>query len=248
MIRPKQLVLVRHGESEANKYLNQIIKGEIFSFPPEFSKLRDWDIRLTQYGREQAQKTGEYLKNRFGSFDVCFVSPQTRARETFDEIANSYDKTTAEKLRQRMRLESRLREKDHGAINFISKEEIKRYFPHEYERREREGKLLYRALGGESWYDVKDIRVGSFLNTIYRDYPGKSALVVSHSIVISCFRMKLQRLEEQETLAIIEKDPLDNCGIAVFESNKATNGRLRLKEWNTLAYIREQTINAETYY
>lgn len=248
--RPKRLVLVRHGESEANKYLNQIIKGEIFSFPPEFGKLRDWDIRLTPYGREQAVQTGKYLEEKFGRFDACFISPQTRARETFDGILGGYaDKSIAKELKSKERIESRLREKDHGAVNFLSKEEIKRFFPHEHERREREGKLLYRALGGESWYDVKDLRVGSFLNSAYRDYSDGNILVVAHSIVITCFRMKLERLGESEILELIKKEPIDNCGIVVFEpDDEDSNRHLALKEWNTIAYKKKAAGELESYY
>lgn len=248
IVRPDLLVLVRHGESEANKYLNQIIAGEIMSYPSEFAKLRDWDINLTAYGQDQARKTGAYLEKKFGGFDAVFVSPQTRAKETFTEIANGYsNQVLADSLRQVMRPESRLREKDHGAINYMTQDEIKRFFPHEHERRQREGKLLYRALGGESWYDVKDLRVGSFLNMVYRDWSGKRVLVVSHSITIRCFRMKLERLDEEAMLNTVEQESLDNCGICVFTKNE--NGRgLLLKEWNTLTYEREGPGERVTYY
>lgn len=229
-------MLVRHGESEANKYLNQINKGEIVSYPPEFAKLRDWDIRLAPRGREQALATGKYLEKKFGAFDICFVSPQTRARETFDCIVEGYGNgSTAKFLKSKERQESRLREKDHGSLSLISPAETKKFFPHEHERRAREGKLLYRPLGGESWYDVKDLRVGSFLNTVYRDHSGESVLIVSHSIVLTCFRMKFEKLGEDEVLELVKNDPIDNCGIAVFEPDKIF-GRLVLKEWNTLAY------------
>lgn len=235
--RPKRLVLVRHGESEANLYLDQIIKGEIFTFPPQLAKLRDWDIHLTEKGKEQARRTGDYLKKNFGIFDACFVSPQQRTRETFEEILTTYKEGGQDELlKSKMRLDSRLREKDHGATSYLSQEELKRFLPHEYERREKEGKLLFRALGGESWYDVKDLRVGTFLNTVYRDHASESVLIVSHSITINCFRMKLERLQEEEVLKVVEREPLDNCGIAVFESDLKQNGRLILKAWNKIAY------------
>jgi len=230
--RPKRLVLVRHGESEANVYLNQVLKGEIFSFPPELAKLSDWDIKLTEKGKKQSQKTGDYLYKTFGLFDACFVSPQQRAKETFKEILSRYG-NKKNILEKNTYYDSRLREKDHGAVSYLSEEEMKRFFPHEYERRQREGKLLFRPLGGESWYDVKDLRVGSFLNSIYRDYSNKSILVISHSITINCFRMKLEKLDESNMLQIIQKEPLDNCGIVVFESEK---NKLSLKEWNKIAY------------
>ncbi len=235
--RPKTLVLIRHGESEANFYLNKVIKGEIFNFPPELTKLRDWDIKLTERGQKQAYKTGQYLKNNFGLFDACFISPQRRAVETFEEILKGYkDETIIKNFRDKARQDSRLREKDHGAISYLTPEEIRRFFPHEHERREKEGKLPYRSLGGESWYDVKDLRVGSFLNTIYRDHPGESILVIGHSITISCFRMKLERLSEEQVLKFIETESLENCGIVVFESDVACGGKLVLRDWNKIVY------------
>ena len=239
--RPHRLVLVRHGESKANAVLNQIIQGEIFSYPPEFATLRDWDINLTETGKSQAYQTGTYLRKNLEPFDLCYVSPQQRTRETFEKILEGYENLKIiEYLKAHTRFESRLREKDHGAVNFLAKDEIKRFFPHEFDRREREGKILYRPLGGESWYDVKDLRVGSFLNSAYRDNAGKNILVVSHSIVINCFRMKLQRLEEAEMFVTLEKEPIDNCGIVVFESDLTQGGKLVLKEWNTLAYPKHE--------
>lgn len=235
MKRPLRIVLVRHGESKANVYQEMIDKGEAFGYPPEFAKLRDWDIPLTPKGKAQAKRAGAYLDQHFGKFDACYVSPQKRTIETFDGILDGYkDPKTTKHMRDHARFDSRLREKDAGAINFLSKEEVKQHYPHEFARREREGKVLYRPLGGESWYDVKDLRVGSILNTIYRDHRAQSVLVVSHSVVIKCFRMKLERLSERETLTIMEKQGLDNCGICVFEYGEKSpgHGKLLMKEWN----------------
>jgi hypothetical protein len=48
--------------------------------------------------------------------------------------------------------------------------------------------------------------------------------------------MKLERLQEEEVLEIVQKEPLDNCGIAIFESDPKQRGRLILKAWNKIAY------------
>lgn len=237
--RPFRLILVRHGESQANVFQELIDKGEAFGYPPEFAAVRDWDIHLTKRGKAQAFKTGKYLKKRFGTFHGCYVSPFNRTRETFAEILRGYGDPKAKKeMMEHTRYDTRLREKDHGAINFLSREEVKRHWPHEYARREREGKFLYRPLGGESWYDVKDLRVGSILNTIYRDYRGEAVLVVAHSIVLKCFLMKLVRLNKKDPEEILSRQRLNNCGICVFEYQEKTpgHGKLVLKEWNTLAY------------
>lgn len=239
ILRPLRLVLVRHGESEANVVQQLVDEGESFGFPPEYAKVNDTDVPLTEKGREQARKAGAYLEKHFGSFDISFVSPFRRTQETFDGIlAGHQNHFVATHLRKNMRYDSRLREKDFGAVNFLTKDEIQRFFPFEWSRKEREGKYLYRPLGGESWYDVKDLRVTGVLNTIYRDHPGKTVLIVSHSVVIRCFRMKLERFDEDDAIRNIDKgSALDSCGICVFEydSESGPGSKLVLKEWNTIA-------------
>jgi len=237
--RPLRLVLVRHGESQSNIYQALIDKGEVFGYPPEFAKVRDWDINLTKKGRIQAFKTGTFLKKNFGAFHACYISPFNRTRQTFEEILRGYADPKAKKeMLAHTRYDSRLREKDHGAINFLSRAEVRRHHPHEFERREREGKFLYRPLGGESWYDVKDLRVGGILNTIYRDHRGESVLVIAHSIVLKCFRMKLERMNEVEYEKVADKTHLDNCGVSLYEYTERApgHGKLTLKYWNKKAY------------
>jgi broad specificity phosphatase PhoE len=100
----------------------------------------------------------------------------------------------------------------------------------------KEGRFLYRPLGGESWYDVKDIRVSSFLNAVYRDHTDENILVISHFIVTNCFRMKLGHLDEASMIELVDKSPVGNCGLVVFEADPAQGGFLTLKEWNKKAY------------
>jgi len=76
----------------------------------------------------------------------------------------------------------------------------------------------------------------------------ENILVVAHSIVISCFRMRVERLEEHEMLRVMEQEPLENCGIAIFESQPAAGGRLALIEWNTLAYEKQTEGELKPYY
>lgn len=231
--KPSLVVFLRHGESEANFYLNQIARGEIFSFPRDFLNLSDWDIKLTKEGKRQAYLTGKYLKENFGSFDVCFSSPQKRALDTFYNLIEAYPLKEKEKMIENLKIDSRLREKDYGAISYLTNEEIKKFFPYEYDRREKEGELLYRPLGGESWYDVKDLRVSSFLNMIYREYPFKKILIVSHFITINCVKLKLVKDYQNDFNKIFQEEPLKNCGICVFENK---NNKLILKEWNRIVY------------
>lgn len=233
MKKPKLLVFVRHGESEANFYLNEIVQGKLMSFPREFLDLNDWDIKLTKNGKRQAYITGQNLKKEFGLFDYVYVSPQKRAQETYQEIIKAYSKNLRKKIEKNTVIDTRLREKDFGSISYLTDEEIKKFFPHEYERKKKEGELLYRPLGGESWLDVKDLRVSNFLNMIYREHPNKKILVISHFIVINCVKLKLVSDYQNNFDQIFKEDPLKNCGVCVFKNFK---NKLILKDWNKIYY------------
>ncbi len=231
--KPSLIIFLRHGESEANFYLNQIAQGKIFSFPRDFLNLSDWDIKLTAEGKRQAYLTGKYLKEKYGLFDVCFSSPQKRALDTFYNLIEAYLPAEKEKMKNSLILDSRLREKDYGAISYLTEEEIKKFFPYEYDRKQKEGEFLYRPLGGESWYDVKDLRISNFLNMLYRDYAEKKILIVSHFIVINCVKLKLVEDYQFDFFKILKEEGLKNCGICVFEN---INNKLVLKEWNKIVY------------
>jgi broad specificity phosphatase PhoE len=71
------LIVVRHGESDANK------KGVISD--------KNIDHELTATGIQQAQETAEYLKNE--QFDLVLTSTRQRARLTA-EIVNEYHGAT----------------------------------------------------------------------------------------------------------------------------------------------------------
>ena len=51
-----------------------------------------------------------------------------------------------------------------------------------------------------------NLRLHSFPGTLTRDWRGKSVLVICHSAVVLGFRSLLERLTEQELMAI-DKDP-----------------------------------------
>ena len=70
-MKPKRIILIRHGESEANvdKYL--------------FGRVPDYTIELTEKGREQAKEAGKRLKELVKDESIYFyVSPFWRARST----------------------------------------------------------------------------------------------------------------------------------------------------------------------
>jgi broad specificity phosphatase PhoE len=74
-----KIIFVRHGEATHNIAVNE--------------RYDTANIVLTDKGREQATKTGEYLNKVFGKFDEIYTSPLTRCVQTSDLIAKeiNYD-------------------------------------------------------------------------------------------------------------------------------------------------------------
>src|SRR5213594_3737227 len=81
---PSRLVVMRHAESlatERRRHLEQIHSTDVHLG----LDMRDVDVPLTPEGREHARLTGARL-NEWGPFDVLYVSPYRRTRETAEEV------------------------------------------------------------------------------------------------------------------------------------------------------------------
>ncbi|MFH0986593.1 MAG: histidine phosphatase family protein, partial [Candidatus Micrarchaeota archaeon] len=177
---------MRHAESERNLERERIEKENSNELTLSIKK-RDPDIELTSKGIEQAAATGKALKEKFGSFDIAFVSPFKRTRQTAEIILDNM------KCNCDYRIEERLREKEMGILDMYTKKGIKEKFPDEYERKQREGKYYYRPPGGESYADV-GLRLYSFIGSMMRSGSGKNCLVVAHSVVVKMFRKNIEKM------------------------------------------------------
>ena len=226
------LVIVRHAESERNvRRVAAHKSGEL-----EYGRdIRDMDVPLTACGEKQAEATGRYLGKRF-KFDRVFVSPYLRAVQTSQLMLKPFAH------RPRSSHEERIREKEFGILDGLTRHGIIKKYPEEWKRREREGKYYYRPPGGESYPDVA-LRVHSFLGTLARDCRKQSVLVVCHSVVVLTFRRLLERLNEKELLAIDRDREQDVCNCSVtwyqFEPSAGERGRLALREFNGVHYPAE---------
>ena len=109
-----------------------------------------------------------------------------------------------------------MREKELGALNRLTRFGIRQRFPEEVERRRAIGKLYYRPPGGESWCDVL-LRLRAVLDTIARDYAGERLVVVSHQVIVTCARYVLERLDEEQLLAIDRERPVPNCSVTAYD-------------------------------
>jgi len=191
--RPKRIVLIRHGQSEAN-----VDRGITASVP-------DHALHLTEEGRLQAVNAGTRLKEIIGFESAIFmVSPYVRARETFNGIATAYPGTDI-----KVREDVQIREQDFGNFDKNNMKEL-------HSERNIFGSFYYRFPEGESIADVYD-RASHFLESLYRRWEfsrERNTVVISHGIFLLVFLMRLFRFTVEEFYSFA---PLKNCEFVVLE-------------------------------
>ena len=207
---PSSLALVRHGESVGNVAREQ---AEATGLPVIDIVERDMDVPLSGRGREQAAALGRWLGElpRRERPTVAISSPYVRARETA-EIA-----VDAAAMRVPLVLDERLREREFGVLDRLTKAGIVARHPDQAEARARVGKFYHRPPGGESWCDVA-LRVRSSLDSITREYGGEHVLIVAHQVVITMFRYVIEGLTEREILELDRAHELANCSVTSYVS------------------------------
>ncbi|CAB4386202.1 uncharacterized protein OCT59_022416 [Rhizophagus irregularis] len=214
-MRPRLIILVRHGQSEAN------VDISIHRTIP------DHKIKLTQLGVEQAIKAGSRLNELLKPEDTVqfYVSPYLRTRQTFECMSKALDKG-----RWRDYEEPRLREQDWG--NFQGP-------PEEMARIKMErasyGHFFYRIPNGESGADVYD-RISTFQETLHRAFASPNfpsvLVIVTHGLLSRLFVMRWFHwsVEEFESL-----ENLRCCEFVIMEKNEETNKyklKTKFRKWS----------------
>jgi broad specificity phosphatase PhoE len=171
---------------------------------------RDMDVELSPRGEQQAAAVGEWLGSAERRAEIVLASPYVRAEQTATLATAGWDCVPM--------LDERLREREFGILDRLTRRGIEERFPEEAKARGRLGKFYHRPAGGESWCDVA-ARVRSVLDTIARQYPGREVAVFSHEVVILMFCYVLQHLREQEVLALGRDRPLANCSVTTFRAS-----------------------------
>src|SRR5438128_881411 len=132
MPKPRRIILIRHGQSEAN------------ADSARRQEVPDHRMRLTDQGREQARRAGEELAQLCGGEAVhAYVSPYHRTRETFAELRAASGLKVAASYE-----DPRIREQDFGHLRAAD--------AHALIDAERAafGTFFYRVPDGESGADV----------------------------------------------------------------------------------------------
>lgn len=155
-----RLILVRHGESEANR-------DRRFTHSD--------DNPLTELGREQALETARRIANRFGPERVI-SSTFTRARQTAEIIAGE--------LELPHEVVDDLHERNFGCLKgkpYEAFTELLLGDPSFDPQRE----WLWKPAGGESHEDVRR-RVVAAIGGVRARYSEEDVVVVSHGAVMRC--------------------------------------------------------------
>src|SRR3569832_256245 len=180
---------------------------------------RDIDVPLSDLGRMQARALGLW----FGKLakdqqpEVLLCSPYVRARQTAKLILE------ASGLELRLRVDERLREKEFGIIDRLTRHGIRAKYPELSAQRSHVGKFYFRPPGGESWCDVI-LRLRSVIEMVTREHGGCRVLVVGHQVIVNCMRYLVECLDEEQILDIDRRGDVPNCGVTSY-SYDATNCR-----------------------
>jgi len=217
---------VRHGESIAN--VARRIAEEQNLLKIDFPQ-REPDVPLSELGRQQSIAMGKWfaalpLKERP---DRIYISPFIRTVESAGLLtqAAGFDAGIVVS-------DERLRERELGIFDRLTREGARQKYPEECARRELLGKYYYRAPGGENWCDVIE-RVQSFWRDLRQKGNSGRVLIITHEVVIRCFRCVLENLNEEQIMAIDRACDIYNGAITEYNFEQK-NGTLVLSRDNFL--------------
>lgn len=226
---PRELVLIRHAESAGNVARDQAMAAGAPSIDVD---CRDCDVALSALGERQAAALGRWLARNGEPFDAALASPYRRARDTVALALGAAGWQTVPVV-----VDERLREKEFGILDRLTRLGIEQRFPEQAAMRAVLGKFYFRPPGGESWADVI-LRVRSLVDTLTREYGGRRIAIVSHQVIVLCFRYLLERLDEAEILAIDRRADVANCSLTTYRFDDDLQ-RLGLISYNVVAPLEE---------
>jgi broad specificity phosphatase PhoE len=233
---PDVLWIVRHGESAGNVARDA---AEAAGLALIDIKTRDVDVPLSPLGEQQATALGNWFRQL--SLEerptVVLTSPYARARET---ARLALEMAGVERDEVTLTVDERLREKEFGILDRLTRFGIQEKYPELAQARSALGKFYFRPPGGESWCDVV-LRLRSVIDTITRDHRGERVLIVSHQVVVNCFRYLLERMSEEQILALDRAKEIANCSVTSYGFNPQSGrrGKLELQLYNFVAPLEE---------
>ncbi|MDQ3650312.1 MAG: histidine phosphatase family protein [Acidobacteriota bacterium] len=233
---PDVIWIVRHGESAGNVARDA---AEAAGHPVIDLAVRDVDVPLSLLGERQAVALGRWFAQMPDDEkpSVVLTSPYVRARTTTELVLSEAGIDLAEVS---LTVDERLREKEFGVLDRLTKHGIMMKYPEQAEIRAVLGKFYHRAPGGESWCDVI-LRLRNVVDTITREHRRERVLIVAHSVVVLCFRYLLERMTEEQILAVDRDRDVANCSVTSyrFDPDLGHHGKLVLSCFNFVAPLED---------
>ncbi len=225
---PARLWIVRHGESAGNVARD---KAHAAGLADIDIQARDVDVPLSGLGQRQSAALGRWFATMPGECrpDVVLISPYLRARQTADavRIAGGLDPAFGKFV-----VDERLREKEFGLLDRLTKLGIEQRHPAQAEARQLLGKFYFRPPSGESWCDVI-LRLRSVVDSITLHYSGRRVLIVAHQVVVLCMRYLLEEMDEEQILRIDAEADVANCAVTEYGLERiGEQSLLRLHRYN----------------
>jgi 2,3-bisphosphoglycerate-dependent phosphoglycerate mutase len=159
----KRVILIRPGETDWNKA----------------GRWQGWvAVPLNEHGKQQARALARYIRNI--GISALYASDLQRARETADLLAENLGFAPV--------YDARLRERSIGQWQGLTLDEMKAWYPDEYQAllQDRSG---YIIPGGESRADMRKRMIEAF-NAYLAEARGETIGILSHSSAIRTLLME----------------------------------------------------------
>ena len=196
---PVDLVIVRHGQSEANMMIEMTKSGDLSAQDAmKAAKRHDSAMRLTDKGRDQARMVGKWLRENAPQFDAFYCSQYVRTKETAAEMNLPNANWHADLM---------IRERDQGVQDGGG--DVKLNLDDEEKYRMEKSPMYWQPIAGESMADVV-VRVRHFLETLSACSAGLSVVVVCHYRTIHAFRILLEEIPQEQYSALLS-ETMPNC-------------------------------------
>lgn len=215
MSLPKTLWLARHGESVANVARHKAEAEGLLMM--EYS-YREPDVPLSELGRQQSAAMGKWFAALPDEDkpERIYTSTFVRTTESADLLAKSAG------LAVDIISDERLRERELGIFDRMTRLGAMEKYPDECARREHLGKYYYRAPGGENWCDVI-LRARSFWDELVEENAAANILILTHEVVVRCFRCVIESLSETEIMQIDQASDFYNGALLEYRLDDTGN-------------------------
>lgn len=219
------LGVVRHGESTGNvaAELAEAAGLEVVDIAE-----RDADVPLSPTGELQARAVGRWLAGLAPEHrpEVVVSSTYRRASQTAELAIGD--------LALPIRLDERLRDRELGILDTLTRLGMRSRYPQEAARRARQGEFYYRPPGGEAWTDLA-LRLRSQLRDLRETHADRRVLLFAHEAVVLLLRYIIEDLTEARVWEIAVPR-VRNASLTCWVRD---GDRLRLTTFNDTTHLAE---------